>query len=256
MAILLSALLYAAAAIFLIGMGWRVLRWLRTPSPLVIVLTPGPKTSLGVARRLVEEMFGFHSLFKADWLFWIPAWLFHISLVLLLGGHFGGLVAPKFSQAALGLTEIQFERLAQTAGSVVGILAVLTVLSLLLRRLAAERPRHISTFSDFFALGLLLLIITSGNQMRFMDGLDLMQARRFVAGWLALSPVAPPADPVFAAHILLICALLVYIPFSKLVHMGGATLFSPTLNQQNNPRTRRHVNPWDASPASSPRPSP
>jgi nitrate reductase gamma subunit len=256
MATLLPALLYAAAAIFLIGMGWRMWRWLRTPSPLIIVLTPGPKTSWGVARRLMEEMFGFHSLFKADWAFWIPAWLFHLSLVLLLGGHFGGLVAPKFAQAALGLTEIQFERLAQVAGSVVGILALATVLGLLLRRLAAERPRRISTFSDFFALALLLLIIISGNQMRFMGGLDLMQARRFVAGWLAFAPVAPPAGPVFAAHILLICALLVYIPFSKLVHLGGATLFSPTLNQQNNPRTHRHANSWDALPASNPRQSP
>jgi len=256
MALLLPALLYAAAAIFLIGMGWRIWRWLRTPSPLVIVLTPGPKTSSGVARRLVEEMFGFRSLFKADHLFWVFAWLFHLSLLLLLGGHLGGLVFPKFSQTALGLTEIQFEWLAQVAGSAVGVLAMATLLALLVRRCAAERPRRISTISDFFALALLLLIIASGNQMRFMGGLDLMQSRRFVSGWLAFSPAAPPSDPVFTVHVLLICALLVYIPFSKLVHIGGATLLSPTLNQRNNPRDRRHVNPWDALPAHSPRQSP
>jgi respiratory nitrate reductase gamma subunit len=246
MAILLSALLYLAAAVFLIGMAWRLWRWLRTPAPLKIVLTPGPKTSLGVTRRLAEEMLGFRSLFKADRLLWVPAWLFHVSLLLLLAGHVGGLVIPKFAQAALGLTESQFERLAQTAGGAIGLLAMAPLLWLLIRRLTAERPRWISTFSDYFALVLLLLIIATGNQMRLMGGLDLARARQFVSGWLVFHPVAPPADPVFAAHLLLVCALLIYVPFSKLVHIGGATLFSPTLNQRNNPREVRHHNSWDA----------
>jgi nitrate reductase gamma subunit len=54
---------------------------------------------------------------------------------------------------------------------------------------------------------------------------------------------------MFAVHVLLVCALLIYIPFSKLVHIGGATLFSPTLNQRNDPRDRRHIGPWNAVPA-------
>ena len=87
MTLLLPALLYLSAAVFLIGMGWRLFKWLRTPVPLKIVLTPAPKTSSGVTRRLAEEMLGFRSLFKADRLFWIPSWLFHVSLVLLLVGH-------------------------------------------------------------------------------------------------------------------------------------------------------------------------
>src|ERR1017187_2061361 len=119
---LLSALLYLSAAVFLIGMGWCLSKWLRTPVPLKIVLTPAPKTALGVARRLAWELFGFRSLFKADPSLWIPAWLFHVSLVFLAAGHLGGLVIPKFAAATLGLTEEQFERLAQVSGSAIGIL--------------------------------------------------------------------------------------------------------------------------------------
>jgi nitrate reductase gamma subunit len=107
-----------------------------------------------------------------------------------------------------------------------------------------ERLRYISTFSDYFALALLLLVIATGNQMRFMGSLDLAQARQFVSGVLTFHPVAPPSDAAFVAHLLLVCALLVYIPFSKLVHLGGLVL-SPTLNQKNNPRDQRHVGPWD-----------
>jgi respiratory nitrate reductase gamma subunit len=222
-------------------MGWRISKWLRAPAPLNIVLTPAPKTGWGRARRLAGELLGFRSLFKADRFFWVLAWLFHLSLLLLLVGHVGGLVMPECARAMLGLSEEQFHSLAQIGGGAFGILAVASLLALFIRRLVAERSRWISTGSDYFALTLLLFIIGTGNQMRFMSGFDLAQARRFVSGWLALHPAAPPAGTLFAAHVLLVCALLIYIPFSKLVHLGGATLFSPTLNQLNNPRERRHV---------------
>lgn len=236
-------MLYAAVAVFLLGMTWRVFKWAHTPAPLKIVLTPAPKTASGVVGRLAGEIVCFSSLFKAGRGFWMAAWLFHVSLVLLFVGHLGGLVIPKFAEATLGLNESQFEHLARVAGSGAGILAIVTVLWLFLRRLAAERPRAISTFSDFFALILLLLILGTGNHMRFMGGLDIVQARQFVSGWLAFHPVPPPSNPVFAAHLFFVSVLLVYIPFSKLVHIGGAALFSPTLNQRNNPRERRYAGP-------------
>lgn len=242
---MLSALLYFAAAVFLVGMAWRIFTWARTPVPLKIVLTPAPKTAGGVARRLAGEMLGFRSLFQADRRLWIPAWLFHVSLALLLAGHLGGLVVPRLAESTLGLTEGQFENLAQNAGSFAGGLAIVSLAWLLVRRFAAERLRKISTVADYLALVLLLLIVGSGNHMRFMGGLNILQARAFVAGWLAFHPVAAPASPAFAVHVVLVSVLLVYIPFSKLVHLGGATLFSPTLNQCNDPREHRHQGSGD-----------
>jgi nitrate reductase gamma subunit len=171
---------------------------------------------------------------------------------LLFVGHLGGLVIPRIAEGSLGLDENQFEQLAQVAGSGVGILAIAAVLWLLLRRLLSARPRHISTFSDYLALVLLLVILGTGNHMRFMGGLDIVQARQFVWGWLTLHPATPPVNPVFATHLVSVSALLVYIPFSKLVHLGGATLFSPTLNQPNDARERRHVGPWVATPSNAP----
>jgi respiratory nitrate reductase gamma subunit len=221
-------------------MGWRLFTWLRAPVPLKIVLTPGPVTAGGVARRLAGEVVLFRSLFGADRLLWGAAWLFHVSLVLLAAGHVGGLVIPGFARASLGLSEEQFHQLAQVAGGAFGLLAVVPLVGLLWRRLALERVRHISVLGDHLALVLLLSIIATGNQMRFMGGLDLGQARQFVSGLLTFHPVAPPHNAAFAAHLLLVCALLVYIPFSKLVHLGGL-VFSPTLNQKNNPREERYA---------------
>ena len=240
----LPILVYVSATLFLAGMNWRLAMWLRTPVPLKIVLTPGPTTTAGVAQRLAGEVFLFRSLFQADRWLWATSWLFHISLVMLAVGHIGGLVVPGLAQASLGLTEAQFHHLAQVTGGLFGVLAVLPLIMLLLRRLTMERLRYISTFSDYFALALLLLVIATGNQMRFMGALDMAQARQFVSGLLTFHPVAPPADAAFVAHVLLVCALLAYIPFSKLAHFGGL-LLSPTLNQRNNPRSQRHVGPWN-----------
>ena len=45
-------------------------------------------------------------------------------------------------------------------------------------------------------------------------------------------------------HLFLVCVLLIYFPFSKLMHMGGV-FFSPTRNTKCNTREQRHVNPWN-----------
>jgi len=54
-----------------------------------------------------------------------------------------------------------------------------------------------------------------------------------------------PADAVLFVHLLLVIALMVVFPFSKLLHVPGI-FFSPTRNQVDNPRERRHLAPWAA----------
>ena len=238
MSLFLPFLLYAAVVVFALGMAWRLSTWKRAPVPLKIVLTPGPATGGGVVRRLAGELFLFRSLFGADRGLWVAAWLFHLSLALLAVGHLGGLVTPGLAKACLGLTEEQFHSLAQVAGGTFGVMALIPLLYLLSRRFSHERTRYISTFSDYFALVLLGLVLATGNHMRFLGGLESAQAREFVSGWFNLQPVAPPTVPAFKLHVVLVCALLVYIPFSKLVHLGGLA-FNPTLNQKNNPREER-----------------
>jgi nitrate reductase gamma subunit len=50
--------------------------------------------------------------------------------------------------------------------------------------------------------------------------------------------------PTLFIHLALVSVLLVYFPFSKLMHMGGIFL-SPTKTLANDNRRRRHVNPWN-----------
>jgi nitrate reductase gamma subunit len=102
-----------------------------------------------------------------------------------------------------------------------------------------------SLFSDYFALLLLLAIAVTGVLMRHVTRVDVMSIKQFVLGLVSFHPTLPAAaSPLFLAHLTLVSALAVYIPFSKLMHFGGAVL-SPTRNLANNSRQKRHVNPWN-----------
>jgi hypothetical protein len=68
--------------------------------------------------------------------------------------------------------------------------------------------------------------------------------KRFTLGILSFCPIAPKGmGAIFYVHLFLVCTLLAYFPFSKLMHMGGVFM-SPTRNLKNNSRAHRHINSW------------
>jgi len=54
-----------------------------------------------------------------------------------------------------------------------------------------------------------------------------------------------PGDPLLLGHLGLVIVLMVIFPFSKLLH-GIGVFFSPTRNQVDNPREKRHLAKWAA----------
>ena len=49
-----------------------------------------------------------------------------------------------------------------------------------------------------------------------------------------------PTDPMLLLHLLLVAILMIIFPFSKLLHAPGV-FFSPTRNQVDNAREKRHM---------------
>ena len=49
-----------------------------------------------------------------------------------------------------------------------------------------------------------------------------------------------PTDLLLNLHLLLVALLMIIFPFSKLLHVPGV-FFSPTRNQIDNPREKRHL---------------
>jgi nitrate reductase gamma subunit len=226
---------YLVAAVFVVGIATRVYAWAATPVPLKIPTTPAPKTYSGVTVRMLGEVLAFTSLFRADKLLWVGAWVFHASLVLIIIRHLRYFFYPVPDW-------IMFM---QTPGVWAGYLFPLPILYLLARRLTFRRVIYISILPDYFALALLGCIAGTGILMRYVARVYLVDVKAFILGLLTLDPVGPPTNPFFLAHILLVCVLLGYFPFSKLMHAPGV-FFSPTRSSRNNSRKIRHVNPWDS----------
>ena len=64
-------------------------------------------------------------------------------------------------------------------------------------------------------------------------------------GLVTFHPTIPTGiGGVFFGHFFLVCILLAYFPYSKLMHLGGIFL-SPTRNLPADTRRTRHVNPWN-----------
>jgi nitrate reductase gamma subunit len=176
---------------------------------------------------------------------WLAALAFHWALLLILLRHIRLLVAhvPAFIN---GLERLDgFFQIGAPQIYLSDIVLVAALSYLIARRLHDPQIRYLSLFTDYFALLLLLGIAVSGGLMRYGMRVDVSGVKMFVLGMVAFHPVAPNTlGPLFMVHLLLVCALACYFPFSKLMHAGGLFL-SPTRNLANNSRARRHVNPWN-----------
>lgn len=229
-------LAYFAMMTFGLGLVWRLVTYIRTPMPWPEATTPAPATEVGALRRVLADVLLFPNLFKADKYLWLGAWLFHASLFLILFRHL-----RYFTYPVPGAT-LWLQSVALWVGYIFGLAA----LYLLWRRLALPRTLYVSGLPDFFALALLAAIAGTGLMIKYWAHVYLVDVKAFTLGLLTLHPVEPPMHPLFLLHFLLVLALLIYFPFSKLLHAGGIFL-SPTRNQpyQVQQRGKRYVNAWD-----------
>jgi len=136
----------------------------------------------------------------------------------------------------------------ETVALFFGYLFGLTILYLFWRRLALPRSLYISNVPDYFALILLGGIAASGILVSYWLHVNIVDVKAYILGLMTLRPVSPPAHPLFLVHLTLVLILMIYFPFSKLLHAGGV-FFSPARNQPykiQNPG-HRYVNPWDQS---------
>lgn len=228
-------LFYAATVVLLAGLALRIANYARTPAPLKIPTTPAPVSRGGVALRMLREVVLFESLFKGNLWTWLFGWLFHASLALVLVRHLRYFTEPVWSWVVL----------AQPVGILAGFGMLIGLGGLLVRRIAVERIRYISTPSDYLMLVLLAAIAASGLAMKYVFHTDVVAVKQFFLGLMYFDWQPLPADGVLYLHLALVAALMMVFPFSKLLHAPGV-FFSPSRNQVDNPRETRHLAAWAA----------
>jgi nitrate reductase gamma subunit len=235
MTALFAVLLYLSAAVLVGGLAYRIRDYARTPAPLKIPTTPAPTSRGGVVLRMVREVALFESLFRSNLWTWAFGWLFHVGLALVLVRHLRYFIEPVWSWLAF----------IQPFGIYGGFLMAAGLAGLWARRFLVARVRYISTPSDHLMIALLLAIAGTGLAMTYVAHTDIVALKAFTLGLVYFDWQPLPADALVYVHLTLVALLMLIFPFSKLLHAPGI-FFSPTRNQVDDPRERRHLAPWAA----------
>ncbi len=231
--IIFAILFYLATAVLIIGVAHKVWLYAKIPAPLKIPTTPAPTTRSGVAFRMLKELTIFESLFKANKWTWLFGWLFHFGLLLVLLRHLRYFTDPVWGWVAF----------LQPFGKYAAFMMLAGLAGLLARRIFVDRVRYISAPSDHLMLLLLIAIGATGALMTFVNHTDIISLKLFLLGLMVFKWSPLPNDLVLLVHLSLVILLMIIFPFSKLLHAPGI-FFSPTLNQVDNPRERRHIAEW------------
>ena len=233
-------LFYVATAIFVGGLIYRINKYARTPAPLKIPTMPAPTTQTGVVLRMGREVVFFESLFRSNKWTWLFGWIFHFSLLLAFFRHLRYAMSPENIFWPL----VNLEMI-QSFGKYAGFGIVIGLAGLLARRIVVDRVRYISSPSDYLMLILILAIAGSGLSMTFVSHTDIVSLKMFVLGLIYFDWQPLPSDPLLVIHSTLVASLMIIFPISKLLHAPGV-FFSPSRNQVDNSREKRHLAPWAA----------
>ena len=225
-----TLLFYFATATIVAGLVYRIRLYARTPAPLRIPTTPAPITQAGVVKRMFFEVTLFNSLFKSNKWIWLFGWVFHVALLFVLLRHLRYFTDPVWSWVAL----------IQPLGAYAAFAMVAGLAGLWARRFLVDRVRYISSPSDHLMLALLIAIGLTGLGMKYVAHTDIVAVKAFFLGLMYFDWQPLPNDLLLNLHLLLVAMLMIIFPFSKLLHAPGV-FFSPTRNQIDNPREKRHL---------------
>ncbi|MBS3798048.1 MULTISPECIES: respiratory nitrate reductase subunit gamma [unclassified Pseudoalteromonas] len=154
---------------------------------------------------------------------------FHIGVIMILLGHFVGLLTPHQVWDFLGVTAAFKQKVAMTLGGVFGIICFYGLTILLKRRLTNPRIRATSSNMDILILvslyiQLILGLVSILFSFAHLDGSEMLKMMAWAQNIVTFDLTAASAAIasvgfIYKAHIFFGLTLLVLFPFSRLVHI-------------------------------------
>ncbi|HRK98374.1 MAG: respiratory nitrate reductase subunit gamma [Alphaproteobacteria bacterium] len=159
--------------------------------------------------------------------------LFHLGIIVILGGHAVGLLTPIAVFDMLGISHGFKQVLAMSAGGIAGVFCLAGLCILLHRRLFDPRIRASSSFADIAVLVLLLMqlilgLFTITVSMHHLDGHEMVKFMEWAQSIVTFRGGAHEylidVALVFKLHIALGLFIILVFPFTRLVHALSAPL--------------------------------
>lgn len=213
---------YVTIFVFLIGTALRLNRWLSAPKD-----PHGGRLDLVASLRyIILDVVFFRKTFKTDKMTWLTLFLFHVGAGGILFGHMRGFklwTAEMFSPLGPWLAEF----MVHTLPVYIGWMFIATQVILLIRRGVLERQQLQSLPNDYVALLLLLITTILGQGMRIFPPEAIPTETYsvvFIPRLIVLHLEKVPSFHWFFLHILFTQLFVMYIPFSKLVHIVSGVI--------------------------------
>lgn len=192
---------------------------------------------LGSLMRFEREQYTWKSsssqLLRRRQLMW-GSNLFHIGVLVIFVGHFGGLLTPIWVFEMLGVSHGFKQGLAIGVGGVAGVMCLIGIALLTHRRLTDPRIRRNSSYGDIAILlllfaQLLLGLSTIPVSLGHMDGSEMVKFMGWAQSILTLRPEASDfvadVNPIFKIHLMLGMTIFLVFPFTRLVHIWSAPVW-------------------------------
>jgi nitrate reductase gamma subunit len=159
---------------------------------------------------------------------------FHVGIIMVLMGHFVGLLTPHQVWDFLHVTAPMKQVFAMAMGGFFGLICLYGLVILIQRRISHPRVRASSSTMDMAVLWLLLAQLLLGLISIFvsfghLDGAEMLKLMGWAQNLVTFQGSAAAANItdvhiIFKLHVFLGMTLFVVFPFSRLVHVWSVPL--------------------------------
>ncbi len=215
-------MVYIAVAVFIIGSAYKIYRWWKTPrSPVRLGMFPRPRSNFGRGLKLAKDSLIFPQVLDNDRVMWFFVITLHLVAVGTFIGHLR--LFGEFQPLVNVIGSQNMDTLSFIGGGTAGVVLLAAVLFLLFRRFKSPY-RELSVPADYYLLFLILFIIIFGDHLRFVAPFHASDYQAYMASLVRFSPSFPQeiaesgSKWVLISHVFTANLLLIYFPFSKLVH--------------------------------------
>ncbi|MCW4051272.1 MAG: respiratory nitrate reductase subunit gamma [Candidatus Bathyarchaeota archaeon] len=208
---------YITLIVTFMGVALRVMRWRSSPpDPEKIKIDP-----VESVKYVILDVVLFRKTWKTDKAMWLALFLFHGSVAGIVFGHLRGFHIWSITLfEAFGHAFAEF--MVHTLPIYVGYVFIITQVYFLARRVMLENKQLTSMPNDYIALVLLLMKSIAGQGMRLVAPEAVPTALYsvvFIPRFVVLHLETIPNSHWFHIHIILTQLFIMYVPFSKFIHI-------------------------------------
>lgn len=166
-------------------------------------------------------------IFEKKWLR-VGSTLFHWGIIFAFIGHVMGMLVPIEVYQAMGVSDHTYHLFAVAGGGFVGLMVVIGLVVLLIRKATNPRVSVHASFGDYFTVILLLIVAGLGTYMTIVYNTTVVayEYRLTIGPWFrSLFTLQPNYELMlnvpflFQLHVIVSFLLFASIPFTQLIHM-------------------------------------